>query len=110
MNRCLTVSILCCGLVAGATFLKAEDAAKPAPAATSTNSAVTGKAQTTCPVMKGNPINKDLFVEADGKRIYVCCGGCIDTVKKNFATYAKQLEDAGVVLEKAKAAAPAKAE
>lgn len=32
--------------------------------------------QTTCPVMDGNPINKDLFVEYEGKKVYFCCKGC----------------------------------
>ena len=26
--------------------------------------------QTTCPIMDGNPINKDLFVEYKGKKVY----------------------------------------
>ena len=60
------------------------------------------KTQTTCPVMKGNPINPKLFVEQDGKRIYVCCAGCIGPVKKDFARYAKQIEADGVVLETVK--------
>ncbi|MDT8299847.1 MAG: YHS domain-containing protein [Sedimentisphaerales bacterium] len=32
--------------------------------------------QTTCPVMEGNPINKALFVEYKGKKVYFCCPGC----------------------------------
>jgi YHS domain-containing protein len=32
--------------------------------------------QKTCPVMDGNPINKDLFVEYKGKKVYFCCKGC----------------------------------
>jgi YHS domain-containing protein len=31
--------------------------------------------QTTCPVM-GNPINKDIFVEYNGKKVYFCCEQC----------------------------------
>jgi YHS domain-containing protein len=31
--------------------------------------------QTLCPVM-GNPINKDVFVEYKGKKVYFCCPGC----------------------------------
>jgi YHS domain-containing protein len=61
------------------------------------------KAQTTCPVMKGNPINKKFFVDVEGKRIYVCCPGCIDPIKKEPAKYIKILEDEGVVLPAAPA-------
>lgn len=38
------------------------------------------KPQSLCPVM-GAPINKDLYVDADGARIYVCCTDCIAKVK-----------------------------
>jgi hypothetical protein len=63
---------------------------------------VKGKAQTTCPVMKGRKIKKNLYTDVKGKRIYVCCPGCIKTIKKNPDKYIKQMEDAGVVLEKVK--------
>lgn len=33
-------------------------------------------AQTTCPVMEGNPINKAIFVEYEGEKVYFCCAGC----------------------------------
>jgi len=53
--------------------------------------------QTTCPVM-GGEINQDLSVDHDGKRIYVCCPGCIDAVKKDPGKYIKQLEAEGITL------------
>ena len=36
-----------------------------------------GVPQTTCPVMQGSPVNKSLYVDTEGYRIYVCCGGCL---------------------------------
>ncbi|MBN2713896.1 MAG: hypothetical protein JXR97_15870 [Planctomycetes bacterium] len=48
--------------------------------------------QKTCPVM-GGPINKDLFVEYKGKKIYVCCEGCINVVKKDPEKYAKKVAE-----------------
>lgn len=33
--------------------------------------------QTTCPIM-GAAINKDIFVEYKGKKVYFCCPGCED--------------------------------
>ncbi len=57
------------------------------------------KVQTTCPVMEGNKINKDLHVDVEGKRIYVCCKGCISKIKEDPKKYIKKLEDDGVVLE-----------
>lgn len=59
-----------------------------------------GKPQTTCPVMKGNKINPKLHVDADGYRIYVCCGGCISKVKADPEKYIKQMKAEGIELEK----------
>lgn len=54
--------------------------------------------QTTCPVT-GDPINKKLYVDYKGKRIYVCCESCIDPVKKNPEKYIKKLENMGQSVE-----------
>ena len=56
------------------------------------------KPQTICPVM-GNEINRSLFVDVNGKRIYVCCKACIDPVKKNPEKYIKKLEKLGQSVE-----------
>ncbi len=74
---------------------------------TAMTNAVTVKAQTLCPVM-GGPVDKSKFVDCGGKRIYVCCGACIAKIKKDPAKYVKQLEDQGITLDKAEAAAKAK--
>jgi YHS domain-containing protein len=56
------------------------------------------KPQTACPVM-GEPIDKNLYVDYNGKRIYVCCANCIDKVKKNPEKYIKKLEKMGQSVE-----------
>ena len=43
---------------------------------TATETVAAAMEQTTCPVMDGNPINKALFVEYKGKKVYFCCKGC----------------------------------
>lgn len=55
--------------------------------------------QTNCPVM-GGPVNPKLFVDANGYRIYVCCGGCIAEVKADPAKYIEKMKADGVELEK----------
>lgn len=50
--------------------------------------------QKTCPVM-GGEINKDLYVDYKGKRIYVCCEGCLAKLKKDPEMYSKKLEESG---------------
>ena len=62
--------------------------------------------QTTCPIM-GNPVNKDLYVEYKGKRIYVCCEGCIDAVKNDPEAAIKKIESSGESVEVIAAAQPA---
>ncbi|MFP4382093.1 MAG: hypothetical protein ACLFUS_16450 [Candidatus Sumerlaeia bacterium] len=59
------------------------------------------KHQEKCPVM-GGKVNKDLYVDKDGKRIYVCCKGCLDKVEKNFDTYAKEYKEKGIDISKPK--------
>jgi YHS domain-containing protein len=46
--------------------------------------------QKTCPVM-GAPINKALFVEYKGKKVYFCCPGCEDKFKAEPEKYIAKL-------------------
>jgi YHS domain-containing protein len=62
--------------------------------------AVKATPQTDCPVM-GGKINKEIYADYEGKRVYFCCEGCIDVFKKDPKKYVKQLEDKGVTLDKA---------
>jgi YHS domain-containing protein len=55
--------------------------------------------QTTCPVM-GGKINKAQYADVKGKRIYVCCPGCIGKIKADPDKYIKQMEAEGIVLDK----------
>ena len=46
--------------------------------------------QTLCPVM-GSAINKELFVEYKGKKVYFCCPGCIEKFEANPEKYLSKL-------------------
>jgi YHS domain-containing protein len=46
--------------------------------------------QTTCPVM-GGAINKKIFVEYKGKKVYFCCAGCPETFQANPEKYVAKL-------------------
>ena len=59
------------------------------------------KIQTECPIM-GGKINKDIFVDYEGKRVYFCCAGCEESFKKDAPKYIKQMEGKGITLTKAK--------
>jgi YHS domain-containing protein len=43
---------------------------------TATTAAATSVEQTMCPVMDGNKIDKNVFVEYKGKKVYFCCADC----------------------------------
>ena len=62
------------------------------------------KPQETCPVM-GGKVNKTLYSDHSGKRVYFCCAGCIAPFNKEPEKYIKQLEDAGVELDSVPVAA-----
>ncbi|MFH1882378.1 MAG: YHS domain-containing protein [Planctomycetota bacterium] len=46
--------------------------------------------QTTCPIM-GSPINKALFTEYKGKKVYFCCPDCQPEFEKNPEKYVAKL-------------------
>jgi YHS domain-containing protein len=46
--------------------------------------------QTTCPVM-GGAINKALFTEYQGKKVYFCCDGCKEKFEAAPAQYVAKL-------------------
>lgn len=46
--------------------------------------------QTTCPIMDA-PINKDIFVEYKGKKVYFCCEGCKDKFNEEPEKYLAKL-------------------
>jgi YHS domain-containing protein len=62
----------------------------------------TDQAQTVCPVL-GNKIDKNVYVDYQGQRVYFCCTGCVEPFKKNPAQYLKKLEEQGVTPKKAPA-------
>jgi YHS domain-containing protein len=50
--------------------------------------------QKTCPVM-GSPINRKIFADHEGQRVYFCCDHCVAEFKKDPAKYLKKLEELG---------------
>lgn len=61
------------------------------------------KTQETCPIMNSR-INKDLYVDHDGQRIYVCCNGCRAAVARDPEAALAKLAELGERAEKIKTA------
>ena len=53
------------------------------------------KEQVNCPVM-GGKINKELYADHDGKRVYFCCAMCPEPFKKDPAKYIEKMKKDGI--------------
>lgn len=60
-----------------------------------------GTPQAKCPVMGGN-INRDVYVDHEGYRIYFCCPGCDGKFRKDPDVYIQQMKKDGIDLEPVK--------
>jgi YHS domain-containing protein len=57
------------------------------------------KDQTTCPVM-GGLINKSIYADYQGSRVYFCCPPCLREFKKDPDKYVNKMKEQGVTLAK----------
>jgi len=93
----LLAGVLLAGLIVadGCKKSEPEPAAPAAPAAAKMAEETLEKAaemieQTTCPVMDG-AINKELYTEYKGKKVYFCCEGCKEKFEENPEQYIAKL-------------------
>jgi YHS domain-containing protein len=63
------------------------------------------KPQTHCPVL-GGEINKDVYTDYQGQRVYFCCEGCIATFKENPDKYMHKIHKDKVLLESVQTKCP----
>ncbi len=64
--------------------------AEPVKPQGDTNSISATVEQTTCPVM-GGAVDKNVFVEYQGKKVYFCCPQCKEQFEKNPEKYISKL-------------------
>ena len=85
------IAVLTTVLVAG-LFMLAGCKKKSEPAAPAETKQVVSEAieQKTCPVM-GGAINKELYTEYEGKKVYFCCPGCKEKFEKEPDKYISKL-------------------
>ena len=86
------VMLLCVSTLMLTMFSLAGCKKKSEPAAPAETKQVVSEAieQTTCPVM-GGAINKELYAEYKGKKVYFCCPGCEPEFLKNPEKYMDKL-------------------
>lgn len=61
--------------------------------------AAKGEPQTICSVM-GGKIDKNVYADYQGERVYFCCASCKQLFMQDPEKYMKKMEDEGVTLEK----------
>jgi YHS domain-containing protein len=88
-TRHVVIFVVLLAFLTAGLALAADPAAKATP-------------QTVCPVMGGN-INKDLYIDHQGQRIYFCCPACLELFKKDPGKYLQKMKEQGVTPEKAPA-------
>ena len=94
----ITAEIVLTGTIAVLPGCKREEPASESPEVqaagdvqkTAEETVAAAAEQTVCPVM-GNPIDKDIFVEYEGKKVYFCCSACIETFQKDPKKYLSKL-------------------
>jgi YHS domain-containing protein len=59
---------------------------------------IDAKAQTACP-LTGKPIDKEVYADHDGKRVYFCCADCRSAFEKDPEKVISKLEAEGIRLE-----------
>jgi len=83
----LVAALLLVAVLAIQGCKKSEPAAPPETAEKAASVAIV---QTTCPVM-GMPINKEIFTEYQGKKVYFCCPECKPKFEKDPQKYIAKL-------------------
>lgn len=91
----IVVTLLIFSLVfLGIGCTKSQEASPEVKSKTQETSALL-KSQQLCPVI-GDDIEESSYVDYNGKRIYVCCEGCVKIVRENPKKYLQQLESEGI--------------
>ncbi len=73
-----------------ATAMKQEMAKKETVADEAATQVASATEQTKCPIM-GEPIDKNIFIEYEGKKVYFCCKACETKFKENPEMYIAKL-------------------
>ncbi len=89
MKKIITASILIAGVAIAGALYSQKDAIKDS---------TVGKQQTMCPVM-GGEVDKKVFVDYRGKRVYFCCTSCVEEFNKKPEKYMNKMRKEGVVPE-----------
>ena len=86
----LAVTVVMIGLIGVVGCKKKEQPVQPPVTKDVNKQAAAAGEQTICPVMAA-PINKEIYVEYKGKKVYFCCAGCKEEFDKDPEKYIAKL-------------------
>jgi YHS domain-containing protein len=89
-KQLVIMSMLLVLLTVGLAVLNGCKKSEPAAPAETKEVASAAIEQTVCPIM-GGAINKDIFTEYKGKKVYFCCAGCKEKFEKEPEKYLAKL-------------------
>ena len=101
MKKLITL-LTCTALLTAGAAMAGEDAKKASAPPTKPSEF---KNQTHCPVM-GGKIDSTVFTDIQGQRVYHCCPGCSDPLKKDPDKYFKKAAAEGILFENIQTADP----
>ncbi|MBN1810116.1 MAG: hypothetical protein JW909_13705 [Planctomycetes bacterium] len=86
------IAVSCCDSI--------ESGDTACPFASGDTPASTGlSSQSFCPVVWGAPVDRSIFTDCGGKRVYFSGAACVDVFSRDPEKYMCRLRDAGVLLE-----------
>lgn len=98
----MTLAMMGCSKKAETTQTTASPAGSGSKIAVTaeSNAKTTVKHQTLCPVMTGNKIDKNVYVDYQGQRVYFCCEDCKAKFNAAPEKYMQKLIEQGITLDK----------
>ncbi len=97
-TRILTTTMIAAVLALAPALSAQHEGHGDHSAGSGSHAKVDASAQTACP-LSGKPIDKDVFADHDGKRVYFCCADCKTAFEKDPEKVISKLEAQGVKLE-----------
>ncbi len=91
MTVWLSISVVLIGLIVLQGCQTAESKNEAATMVEPTKETGRQAVQTNCPIMEAMAIDKSVYTEHQGKKVYFCCAGCINTFKENPEKYLSKL-------------------
>ncbi|MBF0206005.1 MAG: TA0938 family protein [Oligoflexia bacterium] len=96
--KILSTVVIATVLVFSFNILAQTDVTTTTSKSTPAGKNIVQKVQSHCPVL-GGTIDKQVFTDYKGKRVYFCCSSCIQEFKNDPEKFMKKIHEEGIKLE-----------